>query len=169
MRKNLILLFVLSLLITTYCRVSAQNGGNEKPLPKLEHRYEKRLVGTYRIEEDAIDLGPVARTQNGRIAIRYCTNKPFSANVVYRSNVNVNTIINYAKTIYNLPSERILLLRSSGCVNPKNPKPKRAIMETWTIPEGADLPLNEEAIVIDAKGNFQKYEPNKRNIEAKKP
>lgn len=156
-----ILLFSLVGLFIGVGQAAAQEPQKkERSEPQLIKRYEKPLNSVHRLEEDTIDLAPGARDPKGKVALRFCSSKPLKE-VYLNATASTFVIVNYLKKIYEMPPERILFLRSASCVGQKTANGKRAVVETWVIPNGAALPPNDEAATLTEKGELQTVAVNK--------
>lgn len=112
---------------------------------KLVRRYSNLIKGSYRLEEDSIDLADQGALEpDARVAIRLCSQKPL-LQALRRPFARPEFVVEYLTGIYRMPAERILFLRSADCMSRAGRRAKRADVELWVIPPGAVLPAATEA------------------------
>jgi hypothetical protein len=109
---------------------------------RLVHRYERRC-GYSCLQELAIALGGGdAKKSSNAVAIRYCSKEslPLALSTAAASPAYLISILTDS---YGYTPERILFLRSEGCLGPAS---EVTATEFWAIPQGAALPTSVESV-----------------------
>jgi hypothetical protein len=131
----LIIALILSSGVSLSGQESIQSGA------RLIHRYERRC-GYSCAQELAIDLGIHAKKSDDVVAVRFCSKEPLPL-ALSTSAAAYGYVISILTDSYGYTPERILFLRSEGCLGPASAV---TATEFWAIPQGAALPTSVEAV-----------------------
>lgn len=132
----LMIALILSSGISPTGQESIQSGA------RLVHRYERRC-GYSCLQELAIALGGGgAKKSSSTVAIRFCSKEslPLALSTAAASPAYLISILTDS---YGYTPERILFLRSEGCLGPASAV---TATEFWEIPQGAALPTSVETV-----------------------
>lgn len=108
---------------------------------KLVQRYERRC-GYSCAQELAIDLGVNASKSSDVVAVRFCSKEQLPL-ALSTSAAAYGYVISILTDSYGYTPERIIFLRSEGCLGPA---PVVTATEFWAIPQGAPLPASVESV-----------------------
>lgn len=130
---------MIALILSSGVLLSGQEGIQSGA--RLIHRYERRC-GYSCAQELAIDLGVNAKKSDDVVAVRFCSKEPLPL-ALSTSAAACGYVISILTDSYGYTPERILFLRSAGCLGPASAV---TATEFWVIPEGAALPTSIETV-----------------------
>jgi hypothetical protein len=109
---------------------------------RLVHRYERRC-GHSCLQELAIALGGGdAKKSSNTVAVRFCSKESLPL-ALSTAAASPGYLISILTDSYGYTPERILFLRSEGCLGPTSAV---TATEFWAIPQGAALPASDETV-----------------------
>jgi hypothetical protein len=114
--------------------------GQERAEPVLIKRYDKGY-SLHSLEDNAAYVVDSAG-RGGRVAVRVCSKESLAVALSIASG-DPFALTPILQTVYGLKPDRIIYLRSEGCLGPNA---ELAATELWAVPEGAQLPSSVESI-----------------------